>query len=471
MGMTQYPQCIAKPISTEQPVGIKLEDDPQFDFIEDQMMKVGSLSHGSIEWEKVEQECIKLLSTQSKDIRLLGYLLQCLHFQPTTYKTTISFKVMEQFLRLYWQDSYPVPGPRGKGPRGKFFNQIAQRFHLLIEKFDFERLDDEESKTLLEVSEAWQDALDEQELQSEFVDLVVRRIKTEVSAIQQRQKAVEVKTQQSQNEQTPVSQSVESRPDMTIDNSSDKSSKQTLLKVAEFLSEQENGRALAIRLRRYAVWGAIHSLPDHKSDGETMLRGMQADRVKDYQDLMRHPDVSLWLKVEQSLTLAPFWFDGQLMSYAIAKELGEVSWCQAIVDETQTFLTRMPSLLELKFKGGDPFVSEQVKDWLKTCVPSTSTKTSAGNDWDEVRKDAQVIAEESGIEPALIMLNQGLDSSSEPRDQFYWRLITADLLRSNKLEAMATLQYQTLDKQVKSLSVPEWEPSLMEQIKRYTASE
>ncbi len=47
MEMTEYRRCVAKPISSSNPVGERLVDHPQFDFIEDQMMKVGSLSRFS----------------------------------------------------------------------------------------------------------------------------------------------------------------------------------------------------------------------------------------------------------------------------------------------------------------------------------------------------------------------------------------------------------------------------------------
>lgn len=52
MEMTEYRQCVAKPISSSNPVGERLVDHPLFDFIEDQMMKVGSLSHASVQWMK-----------------------------------------------------------------------------------------------------------------------------------------------------------------------------------------------------------------------------------------------------------------------------------------------------------------------------------------------------------------------------------------------------------------------------------
>lgn len=71
MEMTEYRQCVAKPISSSNPVGERLVDHPLFDFIEDQMMKVGSLSHASVQWDEVEHSTLKLLGEQSKDIKLL----------------------------------------------------------------------------------------------------------------------------------------------------------------------------------------------------------------------------------------------------------------------------------------------------------------------------------------------------------------------------------------------------------------
>lgn len=472
MGIAQYPQCIAKPINSENLVGEKLDDDPQFDFIEDEMMKVGSLSHSTVEWDKVEQTTVKLLSTQSKDIRLLAYLLQCLHAQPTPLKVITSFQIMKEFLSLYWLESYPIPGQKGKKLRSKLFEQMAQRFQMLTEKYDFSRLDDAQCKALLRAAEEWYQATVEQSIDSDAVDSVTRRIRLEISSIQERAKLTQAQTPP--NPAVPVTSSneVTQEPNIVVDHSSDKASKQTLLKVADFIGEQQSGMALSIRLRRFAVWESINSLPDHKPDGETMLRGMQSDRVKDYQDQMREPDHTLWRKVEQSLTLAPFWFDGQLMSYNIANHLGESQACIAIVEQTESFLQRMPSLLNLKFKGGTPFVSEQVQQWLEDVSPTQSSTSSAvGEGWDEIRKEALQIAEEKSLETALTMLNQGLTSAKETRDQFYWRLLTADILRTHDLGAMAEQHYQILNQQVSALSVPEWEPSLVEQIRKYTTSE
>ncbi|HHI5410044.1 type VI secretion system protein TssA [Vibrio metoecus] len=467
MEMTEYRQCIAKPISGSSPVGERLVDHPLFDFIEDQMMKVGSLSHASVQWDEVEHSTLKLLGEQSKDIKLLVYLLQCLHNQVTPARLITSFAVMSEFLNQYWNDSYPAPGARGNLPRRKFFSQMAQRFAAVIEKFDFHHLDEADRQALQAAVGEWQQAVEKKGLSSDLVESVVVRIESEIKRAEQRQQVAA----QSPERETPSVAPSSPTASMVVDHSSDKAAKQTLLKVADFLAEQEFGIALSIRLRRFAVWGSITSLPDHKPDGETLLRSMQADRVKDYQDQLRHPDLALWRKVEQSLTMAPYWFEGQWMSYTIAQQLGKSDWCQAIVEETQNFLRRLPSLLELKFKGGEPFVSDAVKEWLASAGQHQGSAQSVSGDWQEKRKEAFQLAKEGGIAVALSMLNDGLVSAIEPRDKFYWRLLSADLLRANHLDAMANEQYQTLFTQVTTLSVPEWEPSLVEQIQRYTTSE
>ncbi|NCO47044.1 MAG: type VI secretion system protein TssA, partial [Vibrio sp.] len=74
MELTDYRRCITQPIQADNPVGERLIDDPLFDFVEDQMMKVGSLSHASVQWDEVEHSTLKLLSEKSKDLKLLIYL-------------------------------------------------------------------------------------------------------------------------------------------------------------------------------------------------------------------------------------------------------------------------------------------------------------------------------------------------------------------------------------------------------------
>ncbi|ASU23669.1 type VI secretion system ImpA domain-containing protein [Vibrio qinghaiensis] len=465
MELTDYRRCITQPIQADNPVGERLIDEPLFDFVEDQMMKVGSLSHASVQWDEVEHSTLKLLSEKSKDLKLLIYLLQCLHNQVTPPRFTTSLQLLSDFMSLYWEDCFPAPGKRGSLPRRKFFSQIVQRLALVIDKLDFAQFDGQDRDELNAAMEALQQATTQVGLMSESVESLVAKVQAQLRRATEREQA-----SQHVQEAPVVERKTTTQSAISVDSSSDKATKQTLLKVAEFLSEQEFGIALAIRVRRFAVWSSITSLPEHDVSGETLLRAMAQERIKEYHDQMRSPDLALWRKVEQSLTMAPYWFEGQLMSYQIAQSLGQKAWSEAILSESQQFVARLPALLELKFKGGEPFVNASVKEWLLSQQQSSAQGQVAG-DWQDKRKEAFSLAKEGGIAVALSMLNDGLVSASEPRDKFYWRLLSADLLNSNNLDAMAKEQYQTLHAQVSTMSVTDWEPSLVEQLEQYTTSE
>ncbi|EGU43899.1 hypothetical protein VII00023_06949 [Vibrio ichthyoenteri ATCC 700023] len=465
MDITQYRQSISQPIDGDNPVGVRLVDDPQFDFVEDQMMKVGSLSHATVQWPEVEQTTVSLLSEKSKDLKLLIILLQCLHNKVTPSRFIVSMQLLTDFTLLYWQECFPAPGQKGRLARGKFFSQITQRFSLVTEKLDFSRFTTQERETLKEALESWQLSTTNAELMSDDVEAVMAKISTGLARSIEQERIEEIVPEAVKSAPIEMSQSA-----VSVDSSSDKALKQSLLKVAEVVTDQDFGVTLAIRVRRYAVWSSIASLPEHDVNGETLLRGMMQERVKEYQDQLRHPDLELWRKVEQSLTMAPFWFEGQLMSYQIAKALGHDGWCEAILSESAKFLARMPDLLKLKFKGGEPFVSDKAKEWLLSHQNVSGQQASVGN-WEEKEAEAMMLAKDAGIAVALSMLNDGLVAAREPRDKFYWRLLQTNLLNANNLDAMAKEQYQTLYSQVTTMSVNDWEPSLVEQLQKHTTSE
>ncbi|SIO32226.1 type VI secretion system protein TssA [Salinivibrio sp. ES.052] len=469
MELKEYKRCISQPVSENSAVGERLVDDPLFDFVEDQMMKVGSLSHADVQWDEVEHSVVTLLAEKSKDIKLLTYLLQCLHNQASPARFILAFEVMADFMSQFWEESFPAPGKRGHLPRRKFFSQMAQRFSIAVDKTDFGQFDAQDRESLTQAVEAWEQAIEEKGLANDVVNSVIVNIRAECRKAEERQRANQTPKEKSQTSSRAATTTASSGLD--VDHSSDKATKQTLLKIASFLAEQDDGMALAIRLRRYAVWYSITALPDHKPGGETQLRGMQQDRVKDYQDKIRHPDLALWRQVEQSLTMAPYWFDGHLMSYTIAQKLGHESWCEAIQSEVSQFLERLPGLKDLQFKGGEPFVSDAVKDWLANSTASQAGGQTTNGDWQEKRKEALSLAKEGGIAVALSMLNDGLQASREPREHFYWRMISADLMQANQLNSMAQEQYQTLNQEIKTMSVTDWEPSLVEQLERNTTSE
>ncbi len=453
--LLNYRQSVEKAISPDFPTGELLSEDKTFEFVEQQMMKVGSLAHGEVKWLEAEASILDLISNKSKDIRLLVFLMQCLHSKNTPERFVVSIQVMAAFIECYWQTCFPIPGKKGEASRKKFLSLMLQRISLVIDKLEFSHTHSDLRNELLQSMQQWHHVICSihvcvEESNSVFEQVSNRLKMAEDSALDQAEKPIA-------NNIRSVSQSIE------VKSKSDNGlSKKALLDVAGRLFEQDFGELLSIRVRRFAIWGGISSPPEHNSKGETNLRGIYPERLKAYQDQLNQPSLELWRQVEQSLTLSPFWLDGQLMSYLIAQRLDKPGWCSVIAEETIGFLTRIPKLNELQFKGGEPFVSDDVKDWIFNCSHSTHQKQSC--EWKQIKSEAINTAKEQSVAHALTMLNEGLERADEPREQFYWRLITADVMHENNLTALAQEQYQILHQQASSMQVSDWEPQLISRL-------
>ncbi|SKC31331.1 hypothetical protein CZ809_00809 [Photobacterium piscicola] len=483
MSMTSFREQLLTPIMADNPVGERLKDDPQLNFIDSQMMKVGSLAHGEVQWEKVEKSAVNLLSTKSKDIKLLTVLIQCLQYKPTPERFTLSIGVLVDFISCFWLECQPRPGERGAVHRKKFFNQICQRTYVAADKLDSSLFDTElkiELETLLQDLYLHAEKL---MLPVDVVDDINARLHHKLEKVNSTHKFETPKAilnsglDLSNNMMAAsnlISEISAPIPNLDIDSSNDRNFKISLLKAVECLSDLGcDGVMLSIRIRRFAMWYSIQSLPDANVNGETQLMPVLLDRISDYEEgLQRGADIELWRRVEESLTKAPYWLDGHFLSYRIATALGKDSWSSIIKEELQRFMQRLPALKAYSFKGGVPFISELTLKWLDSSVGNFNiAEVNQVGCWNDKRNEALVLAQEEGIAPSLQMLNEGLSQATEPRDAFYWRLLSADVMKANSLTAMAAEQYQTLHHQVNAMSVTEWEPALIKQIENNIAAE
>jgi len=466
MDIASVQKAIKAPITESKPVGEHLTQDETYDFIEDQMMKVGSLSHGSVKWIEVENSLIKLLSIKTKDIKLLTYLLQCVHHRNTLQSFYLSILILTDFINLYWEDSYPVPGKQGALQKKRYFSQIIQRVSLALNKLNFDSADTKEAKALYDAVHALNKSILARRFDNTEIEQMIVSIESRLNASNKRREAEKKATSDEIVEaKAEVNSSTTNK--LSIDSSSSKEVKQSLFKVAEFLSDQNLGVELSIRIRRYAVWSNITALPECTKEGKTLLQAMSKDRIKEYKDEFNSPNLILWQKVEQSLTNTPYWFDGHYMSYRIAEKLNQDSWAKAILHEAQTFIKRLPGLYDLTFKCSTPFISEECKKWLSDEKMSNEIVYESTGDWEDKQKNLNHLAKKSGVEAALTMANNEIKKAKEIRDRYYWQLISAELMQKYNLGSIASLQYEQLYQKINSMSVSEWEPSLNRRLAKY----
>lgn len=464
--MNDYRSAICQPISEENPQGNILQEDADFDFIESQLMKVGSLAHEEIEWALVEKKIIGLLSNKSKDFKLFSYLMQTMQYQTTPDRFILSINLLSDFIKHFWLIAYPFAKDPKRGPIGrlKLLNQIVQRtvksFHL-IDLFQF----DENDKTnFVQAITDLEKIYTEKEINPETIGDLSALIQY-LSKIEAVTPAVQEKLDVPEGTHVVIPPSTK----VVIDSSDERMIKKTLTQMGDFLSEL-NQTGLSLQMRRLALWHTIYAIPSHKSNGETELAAVPSDKVAEYQEQLHKPTEALWKKIEQSISLSPYWFDGHYLSYQVAERLGMHDTALLIREELARFLARMPELIELSFKGGIPFLSATTKNWLDETVVSNKSKGSCETGHKEsvevfsrgVR--VQEILNESGFDGALGFVNEGLKTSVNQRDEVYWRLALAELFMSQSLNSIALEEYLAIEAIILRVQLPEWESDLVQHL-------
>ena len=238
MSMTSFREQLLTPIMTDNPVGERLKDDPLLNFIDSQMMKVGSLAHGEVQWEKVEKSAVNLLSTKSKDIKLLTVLIQCLQYKPTPERFTLSIGVLVDFISCFWLECQPRPGERGAVHRKKFFNQICQRTYVATDKLDSTLFDADLKTELTTLLQELYLHAEELKLPIEVIDDINARLRHKLAQVDSTYKVNDPKViaPSTIDSCSNVTTSVPIL-NLDIDNSSDRNFKISLLKAVECLSD------------------------------------------------------------------------------------------------------------------------------------------------------------------------------------------------------------------------------------------
>ena len=76
------------------------------------------------------------------------------------------------------------------------------------------------------------------------------------------------------------------------------------------------------------------------------------------------------------------------------------------------------------------------------------------------------MAGQKDLSAAMKLMDAGLAEAREPRSRFYWRLMSARLLRDSGLESLASQQMKDLKEQTQDLALEDWEPGLIATLDR-----
>lgn len=466
-----YVEQVVAPLKGESPCGEALGEDPALEFLENEIMKIGSLAHTGIDWTKVERESLRLLSDMSKDIKVLGFLLLALQRGGNGERFALSIHLLCQVLENWWIDAWPYPGDKGARPRRLMFGQMMQRAAAEVDKIAFDSAVGDGRSFCLARLDKLAELAEAQSIPTEGVLDLKRTINNMPEAGQAGSKSEAGKPAPQPTPQTdPAPDSTPSMASaslgsLSLDPKNERATRQSLLKVADLLTELSPASPLGYQMRRYAIWQAITTAPTARDGIRSDLAAVSSDRVSEYlESLARGGNMALWGRIEQSLAVSPFWLEGHYLSARAAEAVGHPKCAEAIRVALKEFVERLPALADMTFSDGTPFLPKPVSEWLLTS--SSGGNAGTGADWQAAYETAQDVLKQKGLAPAMQLLEDGLAEAREPRSQFYWRLVSADLLRDSGMKTLARQQVADLRAQTRDMKLEDWEPSLMAHLER-----
>ena len=450
-----WKEQILSPIQSE----IDIDEDLEWLELDSDMVKLGSLEHQTLNISHLRHLAAQLLSTKSKDLRILAHFLRTLQHSGKVTELLIGLASFADYVENYWETSPPSQKIR----KERLTQQIFKRFENMASYFsqDSSRLEKDQAKQqFARLIEFWKDNV---KLKAELEQLLQRYTFTDKQIHQNDNVSDSSGDEKPNSGRKIITESEHSTSDLrnissekevikpivepvSIDTSNDRAWKNTLLKVADYLIERDFSNPIGYQLRRFAIWSLITVAPLAEND-RTQLAAVSQDRINDYKILIEKALSSdVWKEIEYSLTLAPYWIEGHYLSAKVAERMSYPQVAKAIKESVLSFIERLPELKQLKFNDGTPFISDECSSWLYDNNEINQALVS------DIQLNEQIgdYYKEQGILNTLKFIND--QSYTDLRSQIYAQLSSIELLEKEGLHNLAKQQYFTLEQAIYSFA-------------------
>ena len=130
--ITQHPwrEAINQRLSPEYEKSPIAADNSDWEYIEGEAAKIGTNGHDTVNIEQLQNTILQLLSTETKDFRLLAHLLNTLQRHGKPENILLAIVLLTEYLSLYWQVAAP------QKLKKRILQLIIQRFNLAKNDFN-----------------------------------------------------------------------------------------------------------------------------------------------------------------------------------------------------------------------------------------------------------------------------------------------------------------------------------------------
>ncbi len=475
-----------EPIPGAEAAGEFDRDDAALEELQEEVSKLDLDGIKAVAWDKVQEQATDILKNKNKNFVVGGYLALALAQQQKLQGLDRGLKMLTCLAENFWDDGYP-PARRERA-RINSANWVLERCTSLVDELEVNAGNAASIVSLSDTLDRFADVYgakatkESLEITSFLRPLRDKKRDADFQIKQATEKEAEVSTDNTETPQVEQGQQPTTPPassDMGAASAApiptakgpelDKAISAFRTNMLEFAKGMRNADIRDPRsylIQRTAQWLTMASLPA-ANKGETLLPP-PSDEVfnslelmessENYEQLINHAEI-----LAQDYL---FWLDPQRYVANALGKLGAEKAVASVLAGLRNHLTTYPQILELKFQGGKPFVSEPTRLWIDEVV-LTSEDSGAAGGGDEVASEiknlagqARKLAAGGKIADAAKLLDEGMATATNQRDQFRWALAKAQLCTDAGLAEAATHIVLGLEDRAKGHDLENWEPGL-----------
>lgn len=451
-------QLLLTPIDSQQPAGHFDVEDETYQAIDQEMVKLGGLREGDIDWPYIDEASREYLATQCKHWRILGHLQVAWLRTRQWARFADALGLLAGMVELYWDSAYPKPGPTGYLTKRKQVQRLLGDLGQVLptlERSSFEPAYQAAAELALA---NLQRCAESAKLDPAPLDALQRQLDKYSEPVAAPEPARAVSSGgvlgsaffNSPKPQAP---------------SNEREQRRAVLNMAEQINQQDPYDPTGYQLRRFGLWSHLRTAPPITRDRRTELTAVPKDIVDGYQDALNHNAIepNLLLRLEKSVCASPYWLRGSYLAAHIASRLAMEEVAAAIRQTCERFVCRLPSLLELCFSDGTPFVDAQTQAWI-TGADQAKATGSPVQEYASLRDELTTQLNTEGVEVVLLRLQDLHATHDDPRQRSYATVIAADLLASRGLSWLADDLYASVARLMRDTTAQGWEPALYRKV-------
>jgi type VI secretion system ImpA/VasJ family protein len=473
-------ECL-KPINTEKPAGDACKNMDIYDPFQKEISKIINPSREKVNWEKLRDEAVSLLSETSKDIEIALYLTIAL-FKIDGYPGYLAgLRIFVGIIKTFPESYYPI----GKTDKktAKFRRGIIDTFNKRSVQYmtpSPARSDDAQSIQCI-----WDELQELQELK-ENISVPPPSLNDLLNRINDFKTKYPLKTTESQQpDNTEKSRQTADQPTQKVPETQQKtvvvqkpqvivaSSQKTgdfdkdAIKKANELRQENRFDPFPYRLKRLLLWDTQKELPP-VNDGNTQLPC--TPQMKKLQDIWLTPqkiNESMVEELEKLFDNMRWWLD---LQYAIVQTMTQIGTnykqaIMAITQEVKYLLKRFPELPGYTFKKGEAFASPQTCLWLEGLTAESNSSFEfpsylIDENLKEDLKEADNLAKDDKLSQALSKIQDGMRISVGIKDIFCRKMASARLCMEYQRVKEALIIFDHLFQQSQAFHLSKWDPLL-----------